>query len=186
MWRILYPCPMYQLLTTSYGSHRQHTKIIQVSVSHFRSAFQIKRCVYIIFIFSSVFVYDNATNQITSDANDVVMRHKRVIKRNYTFFKEWSIIWYMGFNETASKAGAKCDLNNGIIIWQSVVFFIVCWFGVFYVCSNNLMLKLLFLSYFLTIYCWLIANCYLFIYLLSFFGPYRDMKWTGIDRWFHV
>lgn len=71
---------MYQLLTTSYGSHRQHTKIIQVSVSHFRSAFQIKRYVYIIFIFSSVFVYDNATNQITSDANDVVMRHKRVIK----------------------------------------------------------------------------------------------------------
>lgn len=71
---------MYQLLTTSYGSHRQHTKIIQVSVSHFRSAFQIKRYVYIIFIFSSVFVYDNATNQITSVANDVVMRHKRVIK----------------------------------------------------------------------------------------------------------
>lgn len=75
---------MYQLLTTSYGSHRQHTKIIQVSVSHFRSAFQIKRYVYIIFIFSSVFVYDNATNQITSDANDVVMRHKRVIKHIIT------------------------------------------------------------------------------------------------------
>lgn len=73
---------MYQLLTTSYGSHRQHTKIIQVSVSHFRSAFQIKRYVYIIFIFSSVFVYDNATNQITSD--DVVMRHKRVIKHIIT------------------------------------------------------------------------------------------------------
>lgn len=73
---------MYQLLTTSYGSHRQHTKIIQVSVSHFRSAFQIKRYVYIIFIFSSVFVYDNATNQITSD--DVVMRHERVIKHIIT------------------------------------------------------------------------------------------------------
>lgn len=75
---------MYQLLKTSYGSHRQHTKIIQVSVSHFRSAFQIKSYVYIIFIFSSVFVYDNATNQITSDANDVVMRHKRVIKHIIT------------------------------------------------------------------------------------------------------
>lgn len=73
---------MYQLLTTSYGSHRQHTKIIQVSVSHFRSAFQIKRYVYIIFIFSSVFVHDNATNQITSD--DVVMRHERVIKHIIT------------------------------------------------------------------------------------------------------
>lgn len=72
---------------------------------------------------------------------------------NYTFFKEWSIIWYMGFNETASKAGAKCDLNNGIIIWQSVFFLLSVGLGFFYVCSNNLMLKLLFLSYFLTIYC---------------------------------
>lgn len=56
--------------------------MIQVSVSHFWSAFQIKRYVYIIFIFSSVFVCDNATNQITSDANDVVMRHKRGVHKH--------------------------------------------------------------------------------------------------------
>lgn len=163
-------------------SHRQHTKIIQVSVSHFRSAFQIKRCVYIIFIFSSVFVYDNESNHQwrkwrSDEAQAGNQTHHN--KRNYTFFKEWSIIWYMGFNETASKTGAKCDLNNGIIIWQSVFFLLSVGLVFFYVCSNNLMLKLLFLSYFLTIYCWLIANCYLFIYLLSFIGPYRDMKWTA-------
>lgn len=60
-------------------------KDASVSVA-FSSAFQIKSYmyVYIIFIFSSVFVYDNATNQITGDANDVVMRHKRVIKHIIT------------------------------------------------------------------------------------------------------
>lgn len=37
----------------------------------------------------------------------------------------------MGFNETASKAGAKCDLNNGIIFWQSVVFLLSVGLGFF-------------------------------------------------------